>query len=163
MHRKNGETRSSTKDGDSLAQLVEHNTFNVGVLGSSPRRITEQIGKTPQIAETKTVSAIFVIPLSGKITHIVRFSSEQIVNSFRREQFCSRFQIDECNCLIFCVFLRFAVHKVGLSYACAGSEPHFRLKSTRNLTLICSFNFYATVTELYLTYSGGFERIVGLD
>ncbi len=25
---------------DSLAQLVEHNTFNVGVLGSSPRRIT---------------------------------------------------------------------------------------------------------------------------
>ncbi len=26
---------------DSLAQLVEHNTFNVGVLGSSPRRITE--------------------------------------------------------------------------------------------------------------------------
>ena len=26
--------------GDSLAQQVEHNTFNVGVLGSSPRRIT---------------------------------------------------------------------------------------------------------------------------
>ncbi len=27
---------------DSLAQQVEHNTFNVGVLGSSPRRITEK-------------------------------------------------------------------------------------------------------------------------
>ena len=27
---------------DSLAQLVEHNTFNVGVLGSSPRRITKE-------------------------------------------------------------------------------------------------------------------------
>ena len=26
---------------DSLAQLVEHNTFNVGVVGSSPTRITE--------------------------------------------------------------------------------------------------------------------------
>ena len=25
---------------DSLAQLVEHNTFNVGVVGSSPKRIT---------------------------------------------------------------------------------------------------------------------------
>ena len=25
---------------DSLAQQVEHNTFNVGVLGSSPKRIT---------------------------------------------------------------------------------------------------------------------------
>lgn len=91
---------------------------------AAPRRITEQIGKTPQIAETKTVSAIFVIPLSGKITHIVRFSSEQIVNSLRREQFCSRFQIAGCNYLIFCVFLRFIVHKVGLSYASAGSEPH---------------------------------------
>ena len=29
-----------TKD-DSLAQSVEHNTFNVGVLGSNPRRITK--------------------------------------------------------------------------------------------------------------------------
>ena len=27
---------------DPLAQLVEHNTFNVGVLGSSPKRITER-------------------------------------------------------------------------------------------------------------------------
>ena len=26
---------------DPLAQSVEHNTFNVGVLGSSPKRITE--------------------------------------------------------------------------------------------------------------------------
>ena len=30
------------KRDDSLAQQVEHNTFNVGVLGSSPRRITEK-------------------------------------------------------------------------------------------------------------------------
>ena len=29
-------------NGDPLAQLVEHNTFNVGVLGSSPKRITKQ-------------------------------------------------------------------------------------------------------------------------
>ena len=27
---------------DSLAQQVEHNTFNVGVLGSRPRRITQR-------------------------------------------------------------------------------------------------------------------------
>ena len=27
-------------NGDPLAQLVEHNTFNVGVVGSSPTRIT---------------------------------------------------------------------------------------------------------------------------
>jgi hypothetical protein len=30
-----------TKSNDSVAQLVEHNTFNVGVLGSSPSGITE--------------------------------------------------------------------------------------------------------------------------
>ena len=29
---------------DSLAQLVEHNTFNVGVLGSNPKRITKSTG-----------------------------------------------------------------------------------------------------------------------
>ncbi len=33
---------------DSLAQLVEHNTFNVGVLGSSPRRITKRKAKRRQ-------------------------------------------------------------------------------------------------------------------
>ena len=27
---------------DSLAQLVEHSTFNAGVLGSSPKRITKR-------------------------------------------------------------------------------------------------------------------------
>ena len=40
--------RSNAQD-DSLAQLVEHNTFNVGVLGSSPRRITENKRKIKQI------------------------------------------------------------------------------------------------------------------
>ena len=28
--------------GDPLAQLVEHHTFNVGVLGSNPKRITKR-------------------------------------------------------------------------------------------------------------------------
>ena len=31
---------------DSLAQLVEHNTFNVGVMGSSPMRVTRRISAT---------------------------------------------------------------------------------------------------------------------
>lgn len=31
------------KKGDSLAQQVEHRPFKAGVLGSNPRRITEQI------------------------------------------------------------------------------------------------------------------------
>ena len=33
---------------DSLAQLVEHNTLNVGVLGSSPKRITETLDRNGQ-------------------------------------------------------------------------------------------------------------------
>lgn len=76
-----------TLEGDSLAQLVEHIPFKDGVLGSNPRRITEQIGKMPQIAETKTVSAIFVILLSGRIVNIVRCGGVQFVNILRREQF----------------------------------------------------------------------------
>ena len=55
------------------------NTFNVGVLGSSPRRITDEIGIMSHIAETKTVSAIFVIPLSGRIVNIVRLPGVQFV------------------------------------------------------------------------------------
>ena len=53
---------------DSLAQLVEHNTFNVGVLGSSPRRITRQDLKMRNIAENQTFSAIFFYPETSKIS-----------------------------------------------------------------------------------------------
>ena len=110
---------------DSLAQQVEHIPFKDGVLGSNPRRITEQNGKMLQIAETKTVSAIFVMPLFGKMTHIIGFRGVQFVNSPCREQFCSRFPSGICNYLTFCVFLRFAVLKVGLLYSLQGSNPHF--------------------------------------
>ncbi len=34
------------KTEDSVAQQVEHNTFNVGVLGSSPSWITKNVRKT---------------------------------------------------------------------------------------------------------------------
>ena len=38
----------SAENGDPLAQSVEHHTFNVGVLGSNPKRITK---KNPQEVE----------------------------------------------------------------------------------------------------------------
>ena len=47
-------------NGDSLAQLVEHNTFNVGVLGSSPRRITEVFGRILQNTATGSVAVFFL-------------------------------------------------------------------------------------------------------
>ena len=40
LHTQSGELIAANDD--SLAQLVEHNTFNVGVLGSSPKRITKE-------------------------------------------------------------------------------------------------------------------------
>ena len=42
--------------------LQEHNTFNVGVLGSSPRRITENKRKIKQIPDNQTLSGIFIFP-----------------------------------------------------------------------------------------------------
>ena len=45
---------------DSLAQQVEHNTFNVGVLGSSPKRITQTKSKTMKTADNQSLSAVFL-------------------------------------------------------------------------------------------------------
>ena len=53
------QSRNDSAD-DSLAQQVEHNTFNVGVLGSSPKRITENKRKTKQIPDNQTLSGIFI-------------------------------------------------------------------------------------------------------
>ena len=56
---------------DSVAQLVEQMTLNHWVESSSLSGVTKPIGKIKQIAETKTVSAIFVMSPSGRIMHIV--------------------------------------------------------------------------------------------
>ena len=45
---------------DPLAQLVEHNTFNVGVLGSSPKRITKQQRKSLIFQRLLFLSYFFV-------------------------------------------------------------------------------------------------------
>ena len=47
---------------DSLAQLVEHNTFNVGVVGSSPTRITRIEGGTSYKAGS--ISLLFLSYIS---------------------------------------------------------------------------------------------------
>ena len=65
---------------DSLAQLVEHNTFNVGVLGSSPRRITKVSELSEQNAETLTVSAFFVVSPPGRIRHFSALCREFCVS-----------------------------------------------------------------------------------
>lgn len=87
--------------------------------------VTKPNGKIKQIAETKTVSAIFVMSLSGRINHIVGLRGVQFVNSLNREQFVHDGLPSNRNFLIFCIFLRFVNLKVGSPYALQGSKPHF--------------------------------------
>jgi hypothetical protein len=53
---------------DSLAQLVEHNTFNVGVLGSNPKRITRRRG----ISEMKFLFFVNYITLAFQLTGLIQ-------------------------------------------------------------------------------------------
>ena len=125
MHSRTGnQTRQQHKD-DSVAQLVEQMTLNHWVVGSSPTGVTKPNGKIKQIAEAKTVSAIFVMSLSGRIKHIVGLRGVQFVNSRNREQFVHDGSPSNRNFLIFCIFLRFVNLKVGPTYAPQGSKPHF--------------------------------------
>ena len=95
----------SASENDSVAQLVEQMTLNHWVVGSSPTGVTKPNGKIKQIAGTKTVSAIFVMSLSGRMTYIVGFRGVQFVNSLNREQFVHDGSLTKRNFLIFCVFL----------------------------------------------------------
>ena len=57
---------------DSLAQLVEHNTFNVGVVGSSPTRITRIEGisyKAGSISLLFLCIFLFLVDISLNFTH----------------------------------------------------------------------------------------------
>ena len=53
--------KSNAQD-DSLAQQVEHIPFKDGVLGSNPRRITENKRKIKQIPDNQALSGIFIFP-----------------------------------------------------------------------------------------------------
>ena len=62
----------------------------------------------PQIAETKTVSAIFVIPLSGRIVNIVRLRGMQFVNKIVNTQITVH-SVHETFSVNFIIFPRFTV------------------------------------------------------
>ena len=62
---------------DSLAQLVEHNTFNVGVVGSSPTRITRRFIKSQKTSENQRFSEVFVLCLYPKSAQYIAISSVQ--------------------------------------------------------------------------------------
>ena len=48
------------RNDDSVAQPVEHNTFNVGVLGSNPSWITKTSEKTKQTPEIQRISGVSI-------------------------------------------------------------------------------------------------------
>ena len=63
---------------DSVAQQVEHNTFNVGVLGSSPRRITQTKSKTMKTADNQSLSAVFLFIHTANWSRIPHFTGGEI-------------------------------------------------------------------------------------
>jgi integrase len=63
---------------DSLAQQVEHNTFNVGVLGSSPRRITQKIREL--LLSDSLFLCLFYAGLHGSVKPRVKPRMEATVN-----------------------------------------------------------------------------------
>ena len=66
---------SSTNKDDFVAQLVEQLTLNQWVESSSLSEVTKQSGKTQQIAETKTVSAIcFNTPIRQNREHRLKMA-----------------------------------------------------------------------------------------
>ena len=62
---------------DSLAQLVEHNTFNVGVVGSSPTRITS---KTLEIKQLDIKSDCLFSFINFRLQHSFTSSVNRDVN-----------------------------------------------------------------------------------
>ena len=63
---------------DSLAQLVEHNTFNVGVLGSSPRRITIRFIKSKKTSENQRFSEVLLFASYPKSAQYTAISGQRI-------------------------------------------------------------------------------------
>ena len=61
-------TRLTAIRSESLAQQVEHNTFNVGVLGSSPKRITKE-------SESYTKVTLFFYALNAPV-YVVQLNRE---------------------------------------------------------------------------------------
>ena len=56
------DNRKNPKPKDPLAQLVEHNTFNVGVMGSNPMRVTrKQIFKEERKRILRYVNSFFFV------------------------------------------------------------------------------------------------------
>ena len=69
---------------DPLAQSVEHNTFNVGVLGSNPKRITLvrsqklqffYVGTIAQLVEQRTENPCVPGSIPGGTTYLVGWMS----------------------------------------------------------------------------------------
>ena len=71
---------------DSLAQLVEHNTFNVGVVGSSPTRITDKIS---QVVELQLLGLFLFSKLSANSKFTSTFCQRSCaVNAVVQSKIC---------------------------------------------------------------------------
>ena len=72
---------------DPLAQLVEHNTFNVGVLGSSPKRITKRALVRVSFfvfLQIKTCLLVMHLPMQLSKNDVVSISNTLFLNDVQR-------------------------------------------------------------------------------
>ena len=78
--------KATNTHGDPLAQSVEHNTFNVGVLGSSPKRITRK-------RETQVSLSCFYTPiayLNIRFHDLIILQTMQRITIFKQRQISIR-------------------------------------------------------------------------
>ena len=87
LHHQNGLCRDGT--GESVAQQVEHNTFNVGVLGSSPSGFTPYLDKSGQkLAKSHNIRVLWdffiasVRQIRTQNSHILTEFCDQFVTDF---------------------------------------------------------------------------------
>ena len=81
------------KRSDSLAQQVEHNTFNVGVLGSSPKRITKRKAKRRQrqVLQNQYFVGLFLLSFGDLDRQKEGIDGQKLVlNSYPRQDFQKR-------------------------------------------------------------------------
>ena len=76
--------RSNAQD-DSLAQQVEHIPFKDGVLGSNPRRITENKRKIKQIPDNQALSGISFFWQVAENSRFKGSPEKQLVVTDKRE------------------------------------------------------------------------------
>ena len=115
----------SERNDDSVAQPVEHNTFNVGVLGSNPSWITKTSEKTKQTPEIQRISGVSIFqakPQKQRIPGINRkiHTFQDTEDPSQNPEIKETFQLDAGRFLLFEPLVGFEPTTPRLQITCSG-------------------------------------------